>query len=146
MIAGENVDATEEDYQNALYLSKYVEDPIHTKHRIWCSAVLRDDWQHYNVNAPLETLQNYMFYKLVELCMVLCKYFTPFPNVSIIWVHWTCFLLSHILDDDLDDFMPSIDELMEAYELGELTESKSYQFLLKMLFEYFHETYKKISN
>lgn len=80
MIAGENVDATEEDYQNALYLSKYVEDPIHTKHRIWCSALLRDDWQNYNVNAPLETLQNYMFYKLVELCMVLCKYQLAFSE------------------------------------------------------------------
>lgn len=81
MIAGENVDATEEEYQNALYLSKYAEDPIHTKHRIWCSAVLRDDWQNYNVNAPMETLQNYMFYKLVELCTVLCKYQRAFLNV-----------------------------------------------------------------
>lgn len=74
-IAEENADVNEEDYQKALNLVPYVDDPLDIRHKIWCSAILRDNWDAYNVNAPLETVQNFMIYKLIDLCLILCTYF-----------------------------------------------------------------------
>lgn len=68
LIVEENVDATEYDYQKALTLLPYVDDAAEVKHKIWCSAILRDEWNSYNVNAPQETLQQLTFFKLVDLC------------------------------------------------------------------------------
>lgn len=68
------MDATEEDYQRALSLTPFVDEPAEVKHKIWCSAILRDNWKSYNVNAPLETIQEFMIFKLIDLCLVLCKY------------------------------------------------------------------------
>lgn len=64
----------EEDYQKALSLTPYVDDPIDIRHKVWCSAILRDNWDSYNVNAPLETVQHFMFYKLIDLCLILCTF------------------------------------------------------------------------
>lgn len=72
-IADENTDVNEEDYQKALSLTPFVDDPLDIKHKIWCSAILRDTWDSYNVNAPLETVQHFMFYRLIDLCLILCK-------------------------------------------------------------------------
>lgn len=73
-MADEHINATEEDYQRALSLTHYVDDPIDIKHKIWCSAVLRNDWDSYDVNAPLDTVQNFMFYKLIDFCLILCEF------------------------------------------------------------------------
>lgn len=48
-----------------------------------------------------------------------------------------------ILDVELEEFLPPLQELLDAPELGHLTESKSFQFLLKLIYEYFYGTYKK---
>lgn len=72
-IADENTDVNEEDYQKALSLTPYVDDPADIRHKIWCSAILRDNWDSYNENVPLDTAQHFMFYKLINLCLILCK-------------------------------------------------------------------------
>lgn len=61
-------------------------------------------------------------------------------NISIL----SSFFVS--LDVDLEEFLPPLQELVDAPELGLLTESKSFQFLLKLIYEYFYETYKKPMN
>lgn len=140
-IAEENVDATEYDYQKALALLPHVEDPIDVKHKIWCSAILRDKWDSYNINAPQEALQQLMFFKLVDLCffMGMCKIYGK------IKLHSQTNLLSVFisLDSELEQFLPPMDELLEAHELGPLTESKSFQFLLKLGYEHVFESYNK---
>lgn len=142
-IADENTDATEEDYQKALNLTPFVDDPLDMKHKIWCTAILRDNWDTYNVNAPLETVLNFMFYKLIDLCLISCKsistwYFQHFESI------FKC--QNFFIDVDLDEFLPPLHELMDAPELGLLAASKSFQFLLKLIYEYFYETYKKSMN
>lgn len=116
-IAEEHEEATEFDYQKALALISHVEEPADVRHKIWCSAILRDAWDAYNINAPQETLQNLMFFKLVDLCF--------------------------FLDGDLEDFLPPIDDLLDAPELGSLTASKSFQFLLRLCYEHIFESYHK---
>lgn len=82
-IADENTDVTEEDYQKALSLTPFVEDPLDIKHKIWCSAILRDTWDSYNVNAPLETVQHFMLYKFIDLCLILCKFYLQLSVIHI---------------------------------------------------------------
>lgn len=67
--------------------------------------------------------------------------FFPYICVARLTGH---FVLSfQFTDVDLDEFLPPIQELLDAPELGSLTESKSFQFLLKLIYEYFYDTYKK---
>lgn len=65
--------ATEYDYRKALELLMYVDDSIDVRHKIWCNAILRDNWTSYNANAPLDELQNMMLFKLIDLCFMLGK-------------------------------------------------------------------------
>lgn len=60
--------ANEADYRRALELLAFVDDAVEVRHKIWCAAILRDDWTAYNINAPQEDLQNMLFFKLVDLC------------------------------------------------------------------------------
>lgn len=73
-IVEENVDATEYDYQKAIALLPYVEDAVEMKHKILCSAILRDKWDSYNINSPQETLQQLIFFKLIDLCFFMGKW------------------------------------------------------------------------
>lgn len=68
------MDATEEDFHRALSLAHLVDDQAEMKQKIWCAAILRDNWEMYNVNAPLEAVQSFTFYKLVDLCLILCEW------------------------------------------------------------------------
>lgn len=67
--------ATEAEYRNALELLAYVDDVGEVRHKIWCAAILRDDWSSYNINAPQEDLQNMLFFKLVDLCFFMGKFY-----------------------------------------------------------------------
>lgn len=69
--------ANEADYRRALELLAFVEDAVEVRHKIWCAAILRDDWTTYNINAPQENLQNMLFFKLVDLCFFMGKFCVP---------------------------------------------------------------------
>lgn len=92
-----------------------MEDADEVRRKIWCAAIRRDDWQTVNVNAPQDDLQNLLFFKLVDLCF--------------------------FMDADLAEFLPPMDQFMAAEELGELTASKSFQFLFRLGYEYIGESY-----
>lgn len=48
-----------------------------------------------------------------------------------------------ILDADLEEFLPPIEELLEAPELASLASTKSFQFLLKLGYEHLFESLNK---
>lgn len=115
-IAEENVSSEiEMDLRKSLELTKFFEDPYEMRHKIWCAAILRDKWLYYDVNAPLNTLQKLVFFKLVDLCVM--------------------------LDGNLNDFLPPIEEFLQSSELSSLNEQKSFQYLLKLGYEHLHDAY-----
>lgn len=50
-----------------------------------------------------------------------------------------CFLIS---DGDCECFLPLMDEFLNTTDLGDLVTNKSFQYLLKLIYEYIHDTYK----
>lgn len=115
LICEENETATEADFRKALELLAYMDESDEVRRKIWCAAILRDDWKTVNVDAPQEDLQNLVFFKLVDLCF--------------------------FMDTDLREFLPPLEHFLEASELGELTQSKSFQYLFKLGYEYIGEAY-----
>lgn len=115
LICEENEGSNEADFRKALELLAYIDESDEVRRKIWCAAILRDDWQRVNVNVPQEDLQNLLFFKLVDLCF--------------------------FMDTDLSEFLPPIEQFMCAPELGNLTQDKSFQYLFKLGYEYIGEAY-----
>lgn len=44
---------------------------------------------------------------------------------------------------DLEEFLPPMEEILSAPEIGDLAKSKSFQFLLKLGYEHIYETLNK---
>lgn len=74
---------TEYDYGRALALCERVNgiereitmsDIMELRRRIWCSIVLTDSWNEFDVNSPMSTLENMMFFKVVNAVHLLCNY------------------------------------------------------------------------
>ncbi|XP_055603804.1 nuclear pore complex protein Nup133 [Uranotaenia lowii] len=116
-IADEYTKSSETEFRKALELLDFVEEPMEVRHKIWCAAILRDNWETYNRNAPLDTMQNMMFFRLIDLC--------------------------YILDGELENFLPAVENFLTAPELGELVESKAFQYLIKLGYEHIYESYRK---
>lgn len=138
LIAEENEDATEYDYQKALAVLPFVEDPEDVKHKIWCSAILRDKWDSYNINSPQDTIQQLMFFKLVDLCFFVGKFIDSHCSMESI--------MSRSFPSaapELEEFLPPMDEIARAPEIGSLAASRPFQFLLKLGYEHIHETLNK---
>lgn len=75
-ICHEYKDAGEVEFKKALELLRYINneelrEELHLK--IWRSAILRDSWNLGNVDSPLEILHHTLFFKLVDLALVLGK-------------------------------------------------------------------------
>ncbi|XP_037912863.1 nuclear pore complex protein Nup133 [Hermetia illucens] len=116
-ISEENETANEFDFRKALELIYYVDDPDDARHKIWCAAILRDSWTSYNMNSPLECMQNMLFFKLIDVC--------------------------YLMDGDLEKFLPPMEEFLTTSELSELSGNKSFQYLLKLGYEHISESYRK---
>ncbi|XP_052902993.1 nuclear pore complex protein Nup133 [Anopheles moucheti] len=117
-IADEYGQSSEKEFHYALSLLPFVEEPIEIRHRIWCAAIQRDTWEEYNKNAPLDSMQNMLFFRLIDLC--------------------------YISDaGDLENFLPPLESFLNAPELGDLTQSKSFQYLMKLGYEHISESYRK---
>ncbi|XP_063701326.1 nuclear pore complex protein Nup133 [Culicoides brevitarsis] len=114
-ISDENV-GSEEDFRKALELLQYVEDPVEVQSKIWCAAILRDDWEDYSPDEPLEKIQNMTFFKLIDLC--------------------------YLLDGDLNQFLPPLQVFLNAPELASISDSKKFQYLIKLGYEHVLETYQ----
>lgn len=138
LIAEENEDATEYDYQKALAVLPFVEDPEDVKHKIWCSAILRDKWDSYNINSPQDTIQQLMFFKLVDLCFFVGKLFDSYRSTES-----TSQASISSAAPEMEEFLPPMDEIVRAPEIGPLAASRPFQFLLKLGYEHIHETLRK---
>lgn len=115
LISDENVGATEAEFRNALELLSYVEETDEVRRKIWSAAIRRDDWQRVDMNAPTGDLANLLFFKLVDLCFV--------------------------MDSDLSEFLPPIEQFADAPELADLNANKTFQFLFRLGYEHIRETY-----
>lgn len=62
-------------------------------------------------------MQAMLFFKLIDLC--------------------------YIMDGELENFLPPLESFLNAPELGDLTQSKSFQYLLKLGYEHISESYRK---
>ncbi|XP_053669635.1 nuclear pore complex protein Nup133 [Anopheles nili] len=116
-IADEYSKLSEKEFRYALSLLPFVEEPIEVRHRIWCAAILRDSWEDYNKSAPLDSMQNMLFFKLIDLCYI--------SDVG-----------------ELENFLPPLESFLNASELGELTQSKSFQYLMKLGYEHINDSYR----
>lgn len=116
-IADEYNKSSEAEFRKALELLDFVEEPMEVRHKIWCAAILRDNWDNYNRSAPLDTMQNMMFFRLIDLC--------------------------YILDGELENFLPPVESFLSAPELGALVENKAFQYLIKLGYEHIYESYRK---
>lgn len=119
-ISEENSQANEEDFRKALELLRFVEFREESRIKIWCAAILRDSWSDYDVNQPLDTMQNLIFFKLIDLCF--------------------------LLDRDLETFLPPIEYLLNAPELAELKHDSQFHFLIKFGYEHILEAYSGRTN
>ncbi|XP_063220927.1 nuclear pore complex protein Nup133 isoform X2 [Bacillus rossius redtenbacheri] len=116
IICDENHNAQDLDFKQAVELLKYVSDDIEVgdlRHKIWCQAVLRDDWVNMDTSSPTSAIQETMFFKLAN----------------------------HMVDsgERPEEFLPQFDRLLEASELDSLRHNSTFQFLLKMCYEHIHQ-------
>lgn len=114
-ISEEYTTATEVEFRKALELLAYIDDSLEYRNRIWYAAIKRDNWQSSNTDA-LDTIHGTLFYKLVELC--------------------------YMLDNDIDSLLPPVDTFLTSPELEDFLADKSFQYLLKLAYEHFRETFK----
>ncbi|KAK6635816.1 hypothetical protein RUM44_001070 [Polyplax serrata] len=115
-ICEENENVTEVDFKKALDLLEYVEDDLERselRHAIWCNAILRDSWKDVDSDSPMENILNLFFFKLVDLVEFMGG--TP------------------------DEFLPPIDTIIEAQELGELKNDRHFQYLIRVGYEHFQK-------
>ncbi|KAH8382783.1 hypothetical protein KR009_005236 [Drosophila setifemur] len=116
-IAEENDTATETEFRKALELLSYVEQPYDIRHRIWCAAIKRDNWTDYDPNNGVEYMHKLLFFKIIEI--------------------------SQLMDPEDDNFLPPMEDFLESVELGELPQQKSFQYLLKLTYEYVADMFKQ---
>lgn len=73
---------TEYDYSRALGLCDLVtnadqeitqRDIMELRRRIWCSTILVDSWSKYDMDVPLNTIENMMFFKVISAVHLLCN-------------------------------------------------------------------------
>nr|CAD7434086.1 unnamed protein product [Timema monikensis] len=116
-ICDDNQSANEYDFKKALDLLKYVPDDLDRSelgHQIWCKSILRDDWTNADVNSPIDTVQKTIFFKIVDLIGV--------------------------MEESVEEFLPPLDRLLEAEELGSIKDNSTFQYLLRVGYEHIHRT------
>ncbi|XP_021913246.1 nuclear pore complex protein Nup133 [Zootermopsis nevadensis] len=116
-VCDENSTATEYDFKKALELLAFIEDEFERselRHKVWCQAVLRDNWTDANSNSPLEVIQGMTFFRLADLM--------AFMGCS------------------PDEVLPPLERMLEAQELGSLKDNSSFQYLLKVGYEHVRRT------
>ncbi|XP_012252662.2 nuclear pore complex protein Nup133 [Athalia rosae] len=114
----ENVLANEYDFKKALDLLEFVEvkeDKNSLRLRIWARAARKDRWDTVG-NNPEQQAQSTVFFKLVDL--------------------------AHVMGAKVQDFLPPLDTVLTEPELGNLVSSSSFQFLIKIGYEYVNRNYQ----
>lgn len=115
-ISEEYLTATEVEFRKALEMLNYVDDTIEYRNKIWSAAIKRDNWLNVNMDAPLDKINETLFYKLVELCFM--------------------------LDGEIQSLLPPVDIFLTSPELADLLGNKSFQYLLKLTYEHIQDNFK----
>lgn len=114
-ISEEYTKATETDFRKALELLIYSDDSLEFRNKIWCASIKRDDWLNVNMDAPLDKINETLFYKLIELC--------------------------YMLDGEILN-LPPVDTFLNSPDLADLLSHSSFQYLLKLAYEHIRESFK----
>lgn len=115
LICNENQSANEFTFKKALDLLDFEENErSELRHKIWCQAILRDEWLEANADVPLMVVQKTVFYKLVELI--------NFMDMS---------------GQSFKELVPPKERLLEAMELEALPDQESFRYLLGVAYENF---------
>ncbi|XP_012274831.1 nuclear pore complex protein Nup133 [Orussus abietinus] len=112
----ENEIATEHDFKKALDLLDYVDEEERSslRLRIWARVAKRDRWDVVDKN-PEQQVQNTLFFKLIDL--------------------------SHFMGGKVEEFLPPLNLILTEPELGALTASSNFQFLVRIAYEYAYRNY-----
>ncbi|KAG5890186.1 hypothetical protein JTB14_010650 [Gonioctena quinquepunctata] len=116
-ICKEYTDAGELEFKKALEVLAYVRDDElrdELQLKIWRSAILRDSWNFKNLDSPMDILQGTLFFKLIDISMV--------------------------LGADPQNLLPPLDTLTESEMLHQLQEKTNFQFLIKTAYEHVFRT------
>ncbi|ESO92060.1 hypothetical protein LOTGIDRAFT_233315 [Lottia gigantea] len=111
-----NAVATEYEFKKALDLLQYLDqedddiDINELRLHIWSKAVLRDNWKDNKASDPLDTIKDTIFFKTVDLAY----------NEGL----------------DLTEYLPSVEEILQSEELGDLRNHPNFQFLIKAGYEH----------
>ncbi|XP_030369788.1 nuclear pore complex protein Nup133 [Scaptodrosophila lebanonensis] len=116
-ITEENETANEFDFRKALELLNFVDQPYDMRHKVWCAAIKRDNWSDYDPNNAVDYMQQLLFFKVIKV--------------------------SKSLGQDSDSFLPPIEDFLDSSELGNLPQQKSFQYLLKLTYEYVADLFKQ---
>ena len=116
-VSEEYATATEIEFRKALELLVYIDNSLEHRNKIWGAVIKRDNWLNVNMDAPLDKINETLFYKLAELC--------------------------YMLDGDIVNALPPIDTfLTSSSDLGHLLSEKSFQYLLKLAYEHIYGSFK----
>jgi len=113
-IGDENNEADYIDFKKALDLLGFAsleeEDQETVRLHIWSRSILRNTWTDIDVDNPLESVRDTVFFRLVEFAFM--------------------------QGADLADFLPRPETLLESEELGELRSNTNFQFLIQTGYEH----------
>ncbi|XP_054719956.1 nuclear pore complex protein Nup133-like [Uloborus diversus] len=115
-IADENPSANAFDFKIALDLLHFMKKPLsdpdlnNLRIHIWSKAILKDNWEELDINNPLVAIKDTIFFQVVEIAF----------NQGI----------------EMHEFIPSLDDLLQASELQNLVENSSVRFLLQAGYEH----------
>lgn len=112
-ISKENDDADEQDFMKAVELLNFVGDQEKAKalrQRIWCAAVLRNEWEDLKTDDPVSLLPELLLFRIADLA------------------------LSRGID--LTTFLPSLDELLAIPDLQDLENNPTFAFIVAAGYEH----------
>uniref|UniRef100_T1J954 Nucleoporin Nup133/Nup155-like C-terminal domain-containing protein n=1 Tax=Strigamia maritima TaxID=126957 RepID=T1J954_STRMM len=110
-----NANSNEYDFKKALDLLQFIDKNLSSagiealKVQIWCAAILKDRWYDLDMNKPLDSCEQTIFFKIVDLIL--------FEGL------------------DLNSFIAPLDDILNADELGDLRDSQEFRFFIQAGYE-----------
>lgn len=112
-ISEDNANADEYDFTKALELLDFIKDPTRAqvlRMRIWCAAILRNEWEDLETDDPVGVMKDLLFFKIADLG------FSQGRNLA--------------------GYLPSLEELLEMPDLQDLGSNPNFSFILAAGYEH----------
>ncbi|KAL3285649.1 hypothetical protein HHI36_000181 [Cryptolaemus montrouzieri] len=116
-ICEEYNDSSEFEFKKAFDLLNYIDDEEMKEElflKIWRQALLKNTWHFGNLDAPLEILQNTLFFRVADIVIS--------------------------MGADVNGQLPPIDILLEDSSVEDLRNNKAFVYLLKTGYEHIQRT------